>query len=340
MWELSLMNTKIDRLNSDVCNLLIEKTTCQNHNDTAQQVNYIRNFEELDDFIEKSIRGDYKGKSHIEFLREYVLDFDSFTNELGSKPPDCSPFINDYRLWEMTFFEFLSGKKYNVESEGVSEDWIKKYAYEKPPTINWSTSEYVSRMKIYIEFLEICMPMADMHILEMGSGMGYLLELFGRRGCHVTGIEISEAFAEYSRNLLQTQHISNEIICCSYYEADNLNKQYDIVVFDASFHHCHDPMSVLKMLYAKVSDEGSVFFLNEPIHDNYDRPWGVVRYDGESLLQIRALGWLEFGYRADFFAELLCRAGFNFVSTHDMSNGSKLFVARKKVTVADDNYQQ
>ena len=81
----------------------------------------------------------------------------------------------------------------------------------------------------------------------------------------------------------------------------------------------------MESLYEKLSLNGRIFFLLEPIMPYFDRPWGFVRYDGETWYQIRKNGWLEIGFREDFFEQLLLRTGFKIRKIHILYKNSTVY---------------
>src|SRR5262249_59834888 len=85
-------------------------------------------------------------------------------------------------------------------------------------------------------------------------------------------------------------------------------EKFDRVLFYESFHHCHDHAAMIARLDGLVADGGAVVFAGEPITDDFPMPWGV-RLDGHSLWAVRLRGWLELGFRTDYFLGLLDRHG-------------------------------
>jgi 2-polyprenyl-3-methyl-5-hydroxy-6-metoxy-1,4-benzoquinol methylase len=338
LFELSVLSEKIKELETKIDRLGSNTASSFAGQKNEESKILIHNFQEYDEFLHIYIHGDYEEKNDKEFLGKYALDFESFVDAFGTRPPDCDPFSTEYMDWEMAFFTFLSGRNYSFVSEGITYDEVKNHM-SLPPTTNWNIEGNndiafrTSRMRDLAEFLDICCPLPNMHVLEMGCGWGYLLEQFGRCGCRITGIDASEGFVAYTKHLLSNQNIDNEIILGSFYDVENIDGEFDLVLFDASFHHCGEPLRLLKILSNKVSKDGRIFFFNDVINEFYDRPWGIVRYDGASLLQIRARGWLELGHRLDFFKELLTRTGFYLSNTYKMSSGSTLYEARRQEMV-------
>jgi hypothetical protein len=59
-----------------------------------------------------------------------------------------------------------------------------------------------------------------------------------------------------------------------------------------------------------LTPEGRVFFAGEPITADFPMPWGL-RLDGNSLWAIRKNGWLELGFREDYFRQALEQTGWS-----------------------------
>ena len=323
LYQLALLSEKVDRISDPVNNRQNTAIGLPEDNDKIM----ITGFNEYDQMIEeikKVHRGESEETNDRILLNKYCLDFDEFVALFGSSPSDCDPFSREYTDWEMAFFSFLSGAGYDTKSEGLSNEDIAVHDNE-PPTIYWDIDTRLLYMKTYTEFLDKCRPAMGMTVLELGCGWGNLLELFGRCGCHVTGIDASEGHADYTRNLLNALNIDNDIICGSFYDIENVDREFDIIVFESAFHHTGEPMRLMNILADKLKENGRIYFLNEVFNDSYDRPWGIVRYDGESVFQIRYRGWLELGFRLDFFIELLGRTGLKLSNTYSMPNSTELY---------------
>jgi len=310
-----------------ICRTINKKTSSYIMHE--KNITLIRNFEEYDEFVRrvKNEEG-FDVQNIAAYLNSFKLDFSSFVEAFGSPHPDCDPFSQEYIDWEMAFLTFLSGKKYEVESEGILKAEAEHFNKE-PTGFHWTLQSRTTQMRTYADFLDICKPKKGMKALEMGCGWGNLLELLGRCGCHVTGLDVSEAAVKYLRDSLTSQRIPNEMICGTFSDIEKTDTIFDMVVFEASIHHSNDPLNVLKALYNKMHENSKLYFLNECISELYDRPWGVVLHYGEALYQIRYRGWLEFGLRLDFFEELLKKANLTLQDQHVLSNGTVLYVAVK-----------
>ena len=266
----------------------------------------ITNFEEYDGFIAECRRREASGENYLLYAEKATLDSESFFELFGSAPPKCDPFSQKYIDWEKSFLEFLAGSQYASGNEGM--DCTANM--DLPPIFGFGSDYIIRQYRLFSDFLELIRPKAGERVLEMGCGFGCLAETLGRCGCKMTCLDVNTTFCEYTRKRLSDQHIDANVINASFYDIDRIQETFDIIIFDASFHHCDDPLKLLTMVNRRLKPGGRCVFMNEPINSAYDRPWGLVRYDGESIMQIRMRGWLEYGYRTDFFEQLLERAGF------------------------------
>jgi len=289
---------------------------------TAIKTVKISTFAELDAFCDKYNRGDYDGLSFRDFLGKHYISVSHFFKLYGSSPPKCDPFSDVYKDWEIGFFKFLYGREYSFNNEGVGIS-----NYDKPPTYAHDLDKRVFSLRLYADFLNIVKPISGMNIIEMGCGAGDLLELLGRCGCIVTGLDVNisdEGFANYVKNRLTLQNIKASVIAGDFFQLENISDLYDLIIFEASFHHCNDPVRLMRLLYIKLKPGGRIIFFREPFSNRYDRPWGVTRYDGMTMYFIRARGHMDFAHRNDFFEELLLRTGFSY-KKHVLFDSSELY---------------
>jgi 2-polyprenyl-3-methyl-5-hydroxy-6-metoxy-1,4-benzoquinol methylase len=196
----------------------------------------------------------------------------------------------------------------------------------QPIYLHYDFERYYKKQNEMLKLFQMMNPQKGGLLLEMGCGMGELLDMFGRYGLTVHGIDASNAQCEIARLRLCSQNIPAKIYCSSFYDLENLEEKYDIIIFEAAFHHCGKPMKLLEIIRKKLVGNGKLVFLNEPIA-NFKKPWGVVRNDGETIYQIRKRGWLELGYSMSFLTEALGRIGFVWDKVDESNN---IFIATLK----------
>jgi 2-polyprenyl-3-methyl-5-hydroxy-6-metoxy-1,4-benzoquinol methylase len=90
-------------------------------------------------------------------------------------------------------------------------------------------------------------------MLEIGCGRGELLVGAANRGWVVSGIEMTDGFAQVARS----RGISVE--CSSVEESKSLDDTYDVILLAAILEHLYDPVSILKRIHAALRPGGLVF---------------------------------------------------------------------------------
>jgi len=284
---------------------------------------YIKNFEQLDNFIEK-----YKTEKNGKILRSHFIDLNSFYDLFGSKNNYIDkPYSEKYKNWEMDFFEFLSGKKYQFDNEGLTTEELSP---EQHPATGYTVPHKIRMLQNQKDLLVELGDIKGKKILEMGCGRGNLATFFEFIGCDYYAVEASRNYVDITKKRIYSNKMKNQIINKSFYDISYFRQIFDLVVFEASFHHCGEPLKLLDILYQNTASDASLIFLREPFKNDYERPWGIVRSDGETMLQIRMRGWLELGYRTDFFMDLLKKTGWNGkeIDTFTFAD-AKVFIAKK-----------
>jgi len=147
-------------------------------------------------------------------------------------------------------------------------------------------------------------------IVEFGAGWGNLALPLAKAGFDVTAVDMDAGLISRLQRLAQEQHTTLETFPGTFTDASNeLNRRYDAIIFQSSFHHCLDFDKVLRNVTGSLlEDGGSIFFLSEPIDKELRFPWGI-RYDGEALWAVMFNKWLELGFSEAFLVELLFRHG-------------------------------
>jgi SAM-dependent methyltransferase len=302
---------------------MVEKT------ETPEFVKTIRTFSEWDDFVEEADRlAAVDPKKFHEHLLAHIWDIQAFISQFeqnGGSVRKNNPFSEpDYFDREREFFEFISGKPYDYKHEGLNldiNDIKKNYplsCYRNFIGYNWNG----------FCLLDFIQPRVGDRFLELGYGLGNLLELFGRAGCQVSGVDASPSFLELALWRCALQNIKvGRLTQGPFSLAGEFQGPFDYIAFDAAFHHCEHPVDILSLLRSKIREKGRLIFFNEPIADYFERPWGFVRSDGETALQIRKRAWFEIGIRTDFFKELLEKTGWRLLDTSSHQFLIRIFVA-------------
>lgn len=147
-------------------------------------------------------------------------------------------------------------------------------------------------------------------ILEMGPGCGNLTLTLARTGYHVTGLDLEPRYLELINHWAEVFGVSDKVTTVEGTFSDfDLPGPFDAVMFFESFHHCVEHVDLLRKLRGTLAPDGVLCFFGEPIEKDFDTPWRL-RTDSLAAYYIRTLGWMELGFREDYFVQMLYRTGF------------------------------
>ncbi|MCJ2066313.1 class I SAM-dependent methyltransferase [Methylobacterium sp. J-088] len=245
------------------------------------------------------------------------------SNEFPYKMNSRDPFSSEYRNEVKEIYKNLSSLDYDTQNELTSS----KQSFEQFEIGSPWTSKNLD--VISKELAKVSQAMLAIHrlnvkyckIIGFGSGWGNLAVPLARSGLDITIADIDQGFLDRTLRICQRENLSIAAIQGDFLEiASRSAIRYDVVLFQASFHHCFEFDNLLDLIRDNLlTDYGSILFFSEPIYKNLPFPWGL-RYDGESLWAIMCNKWLELGFQEDFFAKLMILKGF-FLSKIDEISG-------------------
>jgi SAM-dependent methyltransferase len=234
-----------------------------------------------------------------EVFRTFQMDFS------GELPAD--PFDPTYAAAQMGIYERISGRRYALANEATPFDL--EQAGRRPFPYNTGSCGTAGQHLSAIGFLLRTMQLAPGgRVLEFGPGWGNTTLALAQLGFDVTAVDVEPRFCELIRRRAALVGATVTAINSDFFWAESARERFDAVVFFECFHHCADHGRLLRALHGVLAESGRLYFGAEPIVDDYPVPWGV-RMDGESLWAIRSNGWLELGFRTDYFRQALHRAG-------------------------------
>jgi len=247
------------------------------------------------------------------YLKSSDAAYDLFKNTEIEYPQFRSknPLSDEFRNNIFDLYKQISGKSnYEVTTEesyfDVDEAVFNPYPYH---------TKSVERVALYHQLLAKLMSMIELNsgdsILDMGCGWGTTSLELAQVGFNVTSLDISKFFCRLVEKRAQLLKIKNiDIINEDFLWIEKTNKKFDAIIFFECFHHCWEFERLLTSLHRVLKPKGKIYFAAEPIRDFFPLPW-TLRMDGESLFVIRKYGWMELGFRSDFFSELLNKTGWS-----------------------------
>ena len=253
---------------------------------------------------------------------------------LGKLPKD--PASDEYRSVQLRLYERLTQHSYDVSKEETIFDSAHMLRWPFP-YVTRSAATVGNYLMMYGQIIKEMNLPSGAHILEMGSGYGPLTYQLASMGYRVTCADISEKLLEYVRARCAGLPGSVDTICCDM-NTVSIAGVYDAVVFFESFHHVLNHADLVRRIGDCLADDGILVFAGEPIvavdSPIVPYPWGL-RMDGMSLWAIRRQGWLELGFRLDYFSDLLRRSGWTHRRVTSLSlPGADIWICKRSKPAA------
>jgi SAM-dependent methyltransferase len=245
------------------------------------------------------------------------------------------PFSKDYYDFQMRLYSILSGRSDYTISNEESVFNLEENRNCPFPYYTGSASTVGDQLLAIGYIIKKTNLPANSKVIEFGPGWGNLTLALAQMGHNVTCVEVEKRFIELIK--YRSRDIKNQI---RFFQQDMLefsehsDEKYDAVFFYESFHHCRDPINLIKNLSRVVKEDGIICFASEPFvlcpSEIITSPWGI-RLDGMSVWSIRRFGWMELGFDINFFIKLLSDYGFISVRIFsDISPLTNLIISKKK----------
>jgi 2-polyprenyl-3-methyl-5-hydroxy-6-metoxy-1,4-benzoquinol methylase len=252
----------------------------------------------------------------------------SFRFETPFRMP-ADPYSEEYRQAQMDLYCFVSGRPTYASAVNEFVQFDLDTHIRRPFPYSTGSSESVGIQFMLIGHLIRAMGLRPGgSVLEFGAGWGKTTLEFAECGYDVTAVDVNSPFIELIRARAKQHGLDVQLVC-----ADMLDyrpaKRFDRVVFFECFHHCSDHVRMIRDLDNLIAPGGAAVF-TEPISNDFPYPWGL-RFDGLSAWSIRKCGWLELGFRVDYFRDLLARHGWNLEMRTSLDlPWSTVCIARRK----------
>jgi 2-polyprenyl-3-methyl-5-hydroxy-6-metoxy-1,4-benzoquinol methylase len=280
----------------------------------------------LDDLDEALAECDRAARVSDDELRRV---FQTFRLELPVRLPK-DPFSLEYANAQMALYERVSGRRYSTRNEETIFD--PEAAIVRPFPYTSSSQVAGAHLGAIAFLLRNIKLRAGARVLDVGPGWGNTTLELAKLGFEVTALDIEPRFCQLIRERADRAAVQVEIVNDDFFWIERVRQRFDAIVFFESFHHCADHLRLLRALGPALASGGLVYFGAEPITPELPVHWGL-RTDGESLWAIRRHGWLELGFRPDYFDRALWQCGFSAV-VHTSSDLPWIHLWEAKPTVS------
>jgi 2-polyprenyl-3-methyl-5-hydroxy-6-metoxy-1,4-benzoquinol methylase len=279
--------------------------------------------EELDREI---ARADEAAKVSDDELRRVLGEF-CFARPKAVLPAD--PHSREYFQAQFALYRLISGRATYQAATDEMTVFDKAEIEARPFPYSTRSSTTVGEQLMAIGFTIQAMALRPGHrVLEFGPGWGKMTIELTQMGQPVTAVDINPDFLDLIKSRCGRLGCAVTTACSDMLRYSS-TARFERVLFYECFHHCADHVAMIKRLDDLLTEDGVCLFAGEPITDEFSVPWGV-RLDGASVWSIRKFGWLELGFRTDYFLDLLRRHHWK-TEVHNSRDVSwqRVFVARR-----------
>ena len=101
-----------------------------------------------------------------------------------------------------------------------------------------------------------------MHVLEIGCAEGGVLKSFLKKGCIVTGVELSQSRLDVADKLFSDEIKAGKanFICADIYDVgDKLKSKFDLIVLKDTIEHIFNQEKLMKFLKSILKENGRIF---------------------------------------------------------------------------------
>ena len=233
-----------------------------------------------------------------------------FHEDVTSLPAD--PFSPEYRQSQIDLYSRITGRDgYNPWTSEPVEIAFEQAIDPYPYPFNTKHPEHIGNH--FLQLGHILRELQAAHptgrrLIEYGCGSGFFTVMIAASGYDVTAVDINADALKALDALAAARKLPVKTFNGEFGQVPDEAARFDVILFYESFHHCLDFEAALRTLHRRIAPGGVIVFANEPVHADFPKPWGL-RLDGPSVFEIRSKGWLELGFREDFFQTLLERTG-------------------------------
>ena len=163
--------------------------------------------------------------------------------------------------------DLSAGVSSEIEALAAMTTQLRKFAHTTSARQYWT--EGISEAPYQYESLLKLFPRGA-KILDVGVGLGQSSVYLAERGYDVVAVEPSMVLCEIMRDAAARHELPIQVVQGV---AENLSRlgrsDFDVVLFNASLHHCDDPLLALAEAKSCLRKGGAVYLVNETML----KPW-------------------------------------------------------------------
>jgi SAM-dependent methyltransferase len=209
-------------------------------------------------------------------------------------------------------------KEYRKDPQDVIHRDIRELCKEFPK--HMGGPEIVERMKGCQRGLKI---------LDIGCGPGFSSIYLATLGHHVFGVEPSPLDCQVLSQNARKMNLPITVYQCTGEVIDKIpEKDFDLCIFNSSFHHCEAPLKVLLNCFSVLKEGGRVLLMNEPLLKFYrSKKWFYEALE-RMPEKMGHYGGNERIYYHQEYKKMIAKAG--FISINEFLN-ARLFHVREQI---------
>ncbi len=248
---------------------------------------------------------------------------------MAALPPDA--FSPEYRQSQLALYAVLSGRpSYEPWAAEAYDMPVGDFVDPRPYPFCTGDGDLIGGHLIAVGRIMQALwrhdPRAGLSVLEYGCGTGVTTTTLAASGHHVTAVDINKDMLAIVERIATGRRLSVRTFVGEFGAVPVEAERFDAILFYEAFHHCLEFEALLRTLHRRLAPGGVLILAGEPVLADFHKPWGL-RLDGASIYDIRTKGWLELGFREDFFNQLLERTGWSAEKSR-MPGSPDLFVLR------------
>jgi 2-polyprenyl-3-methyl-5-hydroxy-6-metoxy-1,4-benzoquinol methylase len=222
-----------------------------------------------------------------------------------------------------------------IDDKIVSDKYLKDYFGPLPDLLSFYDINKTGREDTVIKIVNGLALKPGARILDVGVGMGITSMMLAEKGYNVSGLEPSNKLCRIIEYGAKKYKLKLSIYNCIAEVIDKIEDTFDVIIFNSSFHHCDDPVLVLKNCYKRLENGGAVTLINENMLKFYITKASYQKNLTKNPLETGHYGGNEHAYHHWEYMTMLKVAGFRDVEAIPSDKYSNMVSLRDSISCRD-----